>query len=166
MAAYLSVDYERDLHRAELVLQSGAVQFEPLLTAGEWALLRRDESKLERAIDHRMQPATSVVVLIGRETAMRPWVVYEVAKAWRESRPLVGMCVHGLGDELGRTDIWGANPFLEVGLPNGCTVAHYAPTHCPPGRNPGAVLDSMKSHLATWLAGAYASTSTSLAPTP
>jgi hypothetical protein len=96
-----------------------------------------------------------VVVLAGAETANRPWVRYEIIKAWNEKRPLVGIRVHGLADYAGLTDSAGANPFAQIELTNGGTLADYIPLRNPAGSTSQGVYASIADNIESWVAGAY-----------
>ena len=52
----------------------------------------------------------AVVVLIGQETASRPWVLYEIEKAWNDKKPLLGVRIHGLASMSSGADSRGADP--------------------------------------------------------
>lgn len=52
----------------------------------------------------------AVIVLIGQETASRPWVKYEIKKAWADRKPLLGVHIHGLSS-MGSVDSLGRSPF-------------------------------------------------------
>src|SRR3712207_8916772 len=48
-----------------------------------WETVRRGgTAAIQKWIDGEMAYKRAVVVLIGRETAGRPWVKYEIEKAW------------------------------------------------------------------------------------
>lgn len=60
----------------------------------------------------------AVIVLVGKETAGRKWVNYEIKKAWKDRKPLLGVHVHGLASLNSGADTAGANPFKpEAGIP-------------------------------------------------
>ncbi|MBR9766708.1 MAG: TIR domain-containing protein, partial [Rhodobacteraceae bacterium] len=46
-------------------------------------------------------------VLIGSETASRQWVRYEIRKAWKERKGVLGIQIHGLKDLNGNTSTKG-----------------------------------------------------------
>src|SRR5262249_32757705 len=68
---------------------------------------------VEKWIDENMKYTRCVVVLIGSRTADRPWVAYEIEKAWRERRGLIGIHIHHLNCPRSRTCSKGRNPFLD-----------------------------------------------------
>lgn len=111
---YYSFHYDRDVHRVQLVRNIDALQGKPLFNAQEWETVRqRSQQAIVDWIDEQMKYKRAVVVLIGQETSERPWVRYEIEKAWNERKPLVGVYIHGLSG-LGTADNKGANPFDKV----------------------------------------------------
>jgi hypothetical protein len=108
---FYSFHYERDVSRVQLVRNINALEGQPLLNAQDWEeVKRRGRQAIVDWIDEQMRYKRAVVVLIGRETADRPWVIYEIEKAWQAKKPLVGVRVHSLSS-FGRADRPGANPF-------------------------------------------------------
>jgi hypothetical protein len=94
------------------VKNMGVVEGQPLLSANEWQKLERSgEAGIKRWIDAQMSGKSSVVVLIGRFTAGRKWVKYEIEKGWNDKRGVVGVYIHGLKDLSGNQDAKGRNPF-------------------------------------------------------
>ena len=76
-----------------------------------------------------MSDKTCLVVLAGSNTASRPWVKYEIKKAWNDKLGLVGIRIHGLTDyRTLSTSARGANPFDGMPFVNVVTV------YDPPGR--------------------------------
>ena len=74
---------------------------------------------VEKWIDEHMKYKQAVVVLIGEETASRPWVQYEIAKARNEKRPLVGIHVYNLKSMSDGVSRKGLNPFTQFKINNG-----------------------------------------------
>jgi len=93
--------------------------------------------------------------LIGAQTASRPWVRHEIAHAWDNHKPLVGIRIHGLADRNGNTDSYGENPFSKVSLKGGGTVGDYVPVYSPSGSNSQAVYADIKANITTWVNNAY-----------
>lgn len=115
---FYSFHYERDVHRAQLVKNIGALEGQPLLNSQQWEEVRRGGTAgIERWIDKEMKYKRVVIVLIGQETASREWVRYEIEKAWEEKRPLLGVQIHGLSS-MGTADRPGVSPFNpDSGIP-------------------------------------------------
>jgi hypothetical protein len=155
-AVFYSFHYERDAWRIQQVINMGALEGQPILNAQEWEeIKRRGSAAIEKWIDEQMAYKSAVVVLVGAETAERPWVKYEIEFAWERKKPLVGIRINGLADVSGKTDPVGANPFAEVVLPGGGTAGDYVPLHMPSGSDSQAVYASIKQNLTTWVDGAY-----------
>jgi len=114
MAVFYSFHYERDVLRVQLIRQIGSIEGQRLLNAQEWESIRaRGSSAIEAWIDEQMKYKSAVVVLIGKETVSRPWVRYEIQKAWQEKKPLLGIRIHGLSS-MGNVDESGADPFTNI----------------------------------------------------
>ncbi|SIQ25825.1 TIR domain-containing protein [Micromonospora avicenniae] len=110
-SVFFSFHYERDVHRVQLVRNINALEGQPLLNAQRWEEVRRKgTSAIEEWIHGQMAYKKAVIVLVGQETASRPWVIYEIEKAWNDKKPLLGVRIHGLSS-FGTTDRPGANPF-------------------------------------------------------
>lgn len=119
---FYSFHYERDVHRVQLVRNINALEGQPVLNAQDWeAVRRRGQQAIENWIDEQMKWKKAVIVLIGQETASRPWVSYEIQKAWRAKRPLLGVRIHGLSS-MGAVDKAGPNPFDQVADVSGIPV--------------------------------------------
>lgn len=119
---FYSFHYERDVNRVQLVRNINALEGQPLLNAQDWeAVRRRGQQAIVDWIDEQMKYKRAVVVLIGQETASRPWVIYEIEKAWSDKKPLVGVHIHGLSS-FGTPDSKGADPFGKASGVSGVPV--------------------------------------------
>lgn len=155
MAVFYSFHYERDSWRVQQVMRMGVVEGQPLLNSQQWeAVKRRGDAAIQAWIDKEMAYKTAVVVLAGSQTAHRPWVQYEIARAWDNRKPLVGIRIHGLADALGHTDAAGPNPFGQVSLRGGGSVSDHVTLHDPVGWSSQTVYADIKRNLKTWVANA------------
>lgn len=110
-SVFYSFHYDRDVHRVQLVRNINALDAQPVLNAQEWETVRQGgETAIKNWINKQMSYKKAVIVLIGRQTAGRPWVTYEIEKAWTDKKPLLGIRIHGLSS-LGTVDSVGPNPF-------------------------------------------------------
>jgi MTH538 TIR-like domain (DUF1863). len=156
VAVFLSFHYDRDAQRAQQTINMGAIEEQTILNPQDWeAVKKQGKAAIETWIDDQMKYKTAVVVLVGAETASREWVKYEIAKAWDDKRPLVGVRIHGLKNLSEKTDTAGANPFAEVSLKSGKKVSDYVTLHNPAGADSKAVYASIKANLKAWADGAY-----------
>ena len=54
-----------------------------------------------------MRDKSCVIVLIGKKTAKRKWIRYEIKKAWKDGKGVVGIYIHNLKDKDGKKNIKG-----------------------------------------------------------
>lgn len=153
---FYSFHYERDVSRVQLVRNINALEGQPLLNAQEWEeVLGRGQQAVVDWIDNEMRYKRAVVVLIGQETASRPWVVYEIEKAWQEKKPLVGVRVHGLSS-FGSIDRPGANPFDKASGVYGIPVFDPTRTDWSGNIDTKATYANLANNLESWVAQAKA----------
>lgn len=154
---FYSFHYDNDAWRVQQIVNMGALEGQTILNSQDWeAVKRQGDAAIEKWIDEQMAYKKAVVVLIGSGTANRPWVRYEIAKAWDAKKPLVGIRINGLADSSGNTDSAGANPFAQVTLKGGGTVADYAPVFTPTGTTSKEVHADISANIANWVDRAYA----------
>ncbi|MGW4541380.1 TIR domain-containing protein [Streptomyces chartreusis] len=111
---FYSFHYEQDVHRVQLVRNINALEGQPLLNSQEWEeVRRRGDQAIKDWIHDQMAYKKAVIVLIGKYTASRPWVLYEIEKAWADKKPLLGIRIHALSS-LGSVDTAGSDPFGKV----------------------------------------------------
>jgi hypothetical protein len=109
---FYSFHYKPDVHRVSLVRQMGVIEGQPVLSSNKWEEVKsRGRAAIERWIAEQMRGKSCAVVLIGSTTAGRPWVNYEIKKAWNDGKGLVGVHIHNLKSIDGKQSAKGANPF-------------------------------------------------------
>lgn len=152
---FYSFHYERDVSRVQLVRNINAHEGQPLLNAQDWeSVRRRGQQAIVNWIDAQMLYKRAVVVLIGQETATRPWVLYEIEKAWQAKKPLVGIHIHGLSS-FGSVDVKGANPFDKVSGVRGIPVFDPTVTDWWWGQpDTKATYEKLTNNLENWVAQA------------
>lgn len=113
-SVFFSFHYDRDVHRVQLVRNINALEGQPLLNAQDWEQVRRrGDAAIQRWIADQMAYKKAIIVLVGQQTASRPWVTYEIEKAWADKKPLLGIRIHGLSS-MGSVDSPGPDPFAKV----------------------------------------------------
>lgn len=114
MAVFYSFHYQRDSKRVQLIEKMGALEGQTILNYQKWEEVKsRGDKAIKNWIAEQMKWKSAVIVLIGKETASREWVQYEIQKAWDDKKPLLGICIHGLSS-MGDVDSAGPNPFDRV----------------------------------------------------
>jgi hypothetical protein len=122
---FFSFQYEKDIWRANVVRNAWAAQDRE--AAGFWDASLWEEAKrfgddaIRRMIDQGLDNTSVTAVLIGAETAGRPWVLYEIQKSYDRGNGLFGVYLNDMRDQNGFTDMMGANPFkrLYIHIPGG-----------------------------------------------
>ncbi|WP_149203863.1 TIR domain-containing protein [Actinotalea subterranea] len=153
---FYSFHYKRDVSRVQLVRNINALEGQPLLNAQQWEeVKRRGQKAVVDWIDTEMRHKRAVVVLIGQETASRPWVIYEIQKAWNEKKPLVGIRIHSLSS-FGSADRPGANPFDKASGVSGVPIFDPTRTDWRGDVDTKASYANLVSNLEGWVAQAKA----------
>lgn len=132
-SSFASFHYQRDHWRVQQILQIGALDNQAVLPAQDWEeVKRRGDDAVHEWIDTQMKHKQAVVVMIGAETASRKFVRYEIQRAWKIKKPLLGINIHGLKNADGATDRQGPNPFTKFGFSDSTrTFADYVPVFDP-----------------------------------
>lgn len=87
------------------------------VSPNDWETVKRGgDDAIKRWIAAQMKGRTCAVVLVGAETASRPWVKYEISKAWTDGLGVVGVRIHGLKNRLAQTSFAGSNPFSDFNV--------------------------------------------------
>ena len=101
--AFFSFHYDRDVWRANQVRKSNVVAGTD--TAGFFDHSEYLEAKktgdegIRRMILRHLNNTTVTVVLIGTNTAYRPWVKYEIEQSIARKNGLLGIHIHHLKDQ-------------------------------------------------------------------
>ena len=118
---FYSFHFKNDVFRVQQVRNMGVIEGNQPVSPNTWEEVKRQgEASIKKWIDENMKGRSCVVVLVGTETASRPWVQYEIKKAWNDGKGLVGIHIHNLKcPHNGRSSV-GRNPFelFDVGETN------------------------------------------------
>jgi len=77
---------------------------------------KKGDEAVQRLILKHLDNTTVTVVLIGEETASRPWVRYEIAQSIARKNGLLGVHIHHLKDQNGFTTARGVKPSVPAGI--------------------------------------------------
>lgn len=120
---FFSFQYEQDIWRANVVRNSWVTKDRE--SAGFWDASLWEKTKikgenaLKNLINEGLKNTSVTVVLIGRETANRKWVLYEIKQSHNRGNGLLGIYIHGIKDQYSNTDIQGPNPFKKLYIDKG-----------------------------------------------
>ena len=128
---FYSFHYANDVMRVQQIRNIGMLEDNSPVSPNEWEKIKRSgDREIEKWIDNNMKYRSCVVVLIGTETASRPWVQYEIRKAWADGKGLLGIYIHNIRDPRMGICRKGANPFAQFEL-NGKNFADIVPLFIP-----------------------------------
>lgn len=154
--AFFSFHYGNDVSRASLVRNIGVVEGNEPLSDNDWEKVKRGgDTAIERWIENQLKYKQIVIVLIGSQTASRPWVLYEISRAYKLGKPLMGIYINGLKNLDGRTSAKGRNPFDYVNGANGIPLSTWVPVHEPwPYDDSKAVYNEIRNSIGQWVESA------------
>lgn len=113
----------RDLWRVNVVRNNGMIEgYAPagFHDASLWESTKKEGDKaLQQLIDHGLQNTSVTAVLIGAETVNRRWVSYEIDESISRRNGILGIRIHGIKDQHGKTDVPGPIPedLVRLGAP-------------------------------------------------
>lgn len=94
---FFSFHHKRDIIRVSRIRNCAAFKDEtqPFLDKAEWEKIKTNgDTKIKNWIDEQMDRTSVLVACIGKEYFKRKWVRYEIKKAFREKRGIVGILIH------------------------------------------------------------------------
>jgi antiphage defense system Thoeris ThsB-like protein len=149
---FFSFHYERDVWRAGQVRNCNLLPTEDqygFIDSVDWESIRRQgDAAIKRWICDQLKNTSVSAVLIGSETARRPWVQHEIVESWNRGNGIVGVCIHNIKDQDRKTDAPGANPFDQFRLPDNSLLSAVCKTH-------DWVIDDGRNNLGKWIEEAF-----------
>jgi hypothetical protein len=81
---------------------------------------RQGRKAIESWIDRQLNGTSTTIVLIGPDTANRPYVQYEILESYQRGNGLLGINLHNMKDAKGNSQWFaGSNPFSKVEVEGG-----------------------------------------------
>ncbi len=98
---FYSFCFKDDVRRVAQIRNIGSIEDNKPVSENDWETVQRGgEAAIKKWIDDNMKNRSCVIVLIGKDTANRKWVKYEIEKAWNEGKGLFGIYIHNIKDPL------------------------------------------------------------------
>jgi hypothetical protein len=113
---FFSFHYQYDISRAQVVRNSWVTK-EDREEAGFFdssvfeSKQRAGDETLKRFLTEAFDGTTVTCVLIGSQTAFRPWVRYEVVRSFQRGNGLFGIRIHNIKNLQSQFGTLGENPF-------------------------------------------------------
>lgn len=149
---FYSFHFDNDVMRVQQVRNIGTIEGNTPTSPNDWEQLKRSgKTAVENWIDQNMKYKRCVIVLIGTETADRPWVKYEIEKAWNDGKALLGIHIHNLRCPRSGVARKGKNPFDEFQFNNGSRLSSVIPCHDP---NPANAYLDIANNISAWITSA------------
>jgi hypothetical protein len=118
---FFSFHYERDIWRANVVRKSWVVtgsREAEFIDASLWEKAKtQGPAAVKKLIDDGLKNTSVTAVLIGKETASRDYVKYEIERSIAEGKGLFGVRIEKIENQQKQVDDAGPNP-----LPSGYKI--------------------------------------------
>jgi MTH538 TIR-like domain (DUF1863) len=128
---FYSFHFDHDVMRVQQIRNMGVIEGDEPVSANEWEQLKRKSGGVEKWIDDNMKYRSCAIVLIGEDTSKRPWVKYEIKKAWNDKKGLFGIYIHNLKHPITGTCTQGTNPFTQFSFKKKNGTAAVIPVYNP-----------------------------------
>lgn len=155
---FYSFHFSNDFWRTQQVRNIGAIDGQALCTPNAWEEVKqKGAASIEKWIDDSMVGKSCVVVLVGAETALRPWVRREIVKGWDAGKGVLGIRINRLLGHDGLPSAAGANPFDAIDYGNsGKKLSSFVRLMTPVGASSKDVYASIAQNIEGWIEDAIA----------
>ena len=149
--AFFSFHYKPDSWRASQVRNMGLVEGDAPVSDNAWEAIKRGGgTAIRKWIDQQMKGKSCAIVLIGSSTADRKWVKYEIEKAWKDRKGLLGIHIHRLLDASRKQSAKGRNPFDDFSFGDK-KFSNVVKAYDPPYVVSSYVYAHIKNNIAAWV---------------
>ncbi len=154
--AFFSFHYKLDRSRAARVRNMGVVEGNAPASDSDWeSITKGGDTAIQKWIDDQLKGKSCVIVLIGRNTAGRKWINYEIKAGWESKKAVLGVYIHNLRDRDGNLSKKGANPFDDFMIGK-TKLSSIIKAYDPPYPESKQVYACIKQNLAKWIENAIA----------
>lgn len=150
---FYSFHYKNDAWRASQVRNMGAVEGNPPASDNDWEKVQvGGDTSIKRWIDNQLNGRSATVVLIGRNTAGRKWINYEIEQSWNLQKGLLGINIHALKNRDGEQAVKGENPFGGFTIQSsGKSLSDIVKTYDPPYLTSKFAYEYISDNLSNWI---------------
>jgi len=149
---FYSFHFDNDVMRVQQIRNIGSIEGNAPTTPNEWETLKRTGKKaVENWIDQNMKYKRCIIVLIGSDTASRPWVEHEIIKAWNDGKALLGIHIHNIKCPRNGASRKGRNPFDLIKFNDGRKLSSVVPCYDPNSMN---TYRDISNNIAGWIENA------------
>jgi hypothetical protein len=134
-----------------MVRNIGAIEGNRPASDNDWEEVKSGgDQAIKRWISEQMTGRSCTVVLIGKATAGRKWITYEIRKAWDDGKGVFGIYVHNLEDKDGNQTTKGANPFNNITVGNR-VLSRIVKAYDPQASTSASVYGYISNNLENWV---------------
>ena len=149
--AFYSFHYQPDNWRAAQVRSMGVIDGNKPASDNDWEEVEAGgDDAIQEWIDEQLKGKTVAIILVGENTAGRKWINYEIKKAWKDKKGVLGVYIHNLKDSDGNQAEKGSNPFSKFTI-NGVSMDEIVKTYNPPYSTSTNVYSHIKENLEDWI---------------
>lgn len=146
---FYSFHYNNDVMRVAQIRNIGALEENKPVSENDWEeVKKKGDSAIKTWINDNMKYRSCVVVLIGEETSKRPWVKYEIERAWNEGKGLLGIYIHNIKCPRNGKCTKGASPFEQFSLNDGTKLSSKVKCYDP---NSSDAYNDIKENIEDWI---------------
>lgn len=146
---FYSFHFSNDVMRVQQIRNIGAIEGNSTVNANEWEQIKKSgKTAVQNWIDENMKYKRCVIVLIGSDTASRPWVKYEIERAWNQGKAIIGIHIHNIKCARTGTCRKGANPFDEFTFNDGRKLSTVVPCFDP---DPSQAYRDIAENISSWI---------------
>ena len=93
-SVFFSFHFENDFWRTHQVRNIGTIEEKEPISKNDWEeVKRKGKASIQNWIDENLKYKNCTIVLIGSETYLRPWVLYEIEKSWNMGKGILGIYI-------------------------------------------------------------------------
>lgn len=151
---FYSFHFDNDVMRVQQIRNIGAIEENKPVSASDWEeVKKKGKASIEKWIEDNMSYRSCVVVLVGEETADRPWVKYEITKAWEDEKGLLGIYIHNIKCPRNGKSNKGSNPFDQFTFKDGSKLSSVVNCYNPSSTD---AYSDIKNNIEAWIEAAIA----------
>lgn len=149
--AFYSFHYKPDNWRASQVRNIGVIKGGKPVSDNDWEKVKKGgDASIKKWIKEQLKGKSVVIVLIGKNTSKRKWVKYEIKKAWKQGKSILGIYIHNLKDNDGNKTKKGKNPFKDITVKKQ-SLSKIVKTYNPPSAKSKKAYNHINDNLSKWI---------------
>ncbi|OVE81992.1 hypothetical protein BVY03_01715 [bacterium K02(2017)] len=150
---FYSFYYRADNWRAAQIRNMGVIEGNKPASDNDWEQVERGgDSAIQSWIDSQLNGKSCTIVLIGQNTARRPWIDYEITQSWNTGKGVLGIHIHHLKDSWGAQSLMGNNPFSHFTMKNNNSLlSEHVKIYDPPTVDSQQAYGYIQTMLSDWI---------------